>query len=313
MLWDAIRFCRDFNIPFIPPGASESGKVSAGWIGVSCPNPNCSRNNQSDYGGFNIPGGYYSCWNCGGHKLQTVIRWFLKVGNHEAQNLVYNYSGTGMMSSALNIKKKKAGQVSKVEIPGSKLLKKHRDYLRGRNFDPDFLIEKYDLRAIGNKTNSALEREYKNRIIIPIYNRHGKIISYQGRDVSGISKIRYKGCHIDRSVLNYKHTLYGWPYAVEEQCALVEGVVDQWNMGDGFLCTFGTALTEFQIREISSFKRIFILFDPEVNAQKLAEKTANKLASLNREVEIVNIGSDCDPGELKQSDVKYIRRELGFI
>jgi len=310
--WDAIRFCKDFNIPFLPPGASESGKVSQGWIGVQCVNPRCNRKHLPDYGGFNIPGGYYSCWSCGGHSLRAVIRWYLKIGNREAEDLIWNYTGSAMMTTALNFKKKKAGQVKKVDIPGGELKKIHRRYLEGRGFNPDYLIDKYDLRAVGHKTSNALEREYKNRIIIPIVDQSGRLISFQGRDVTGTAKIRYKGCHIDKSVLNYKHTLYGWPGASDDQCGLVEGVVDQWNMGDGFLCTFGTALTEFQIREIAYFKRIFILFDPESTAQELAEKHANKLAALNREVELVQMDSDVDPGELPESEVRYIRRELGF-
>lgn len=312
-IWDAVRFCKDFNIPYIPPGASGAGKVSSGWIGLQCPNPRCNRNTLPDYGGFNIPGGYYSCWSCGGHSLRAVIRWLLKIGNREAEDLIWHYTGTAMMASVLNVKKKRAGQVSKVDVPGGALKKVHRRYLESRGFNPDYLIEKYDLRAVGHKTSSALEREYKNRIIIPIVDQSGKIISFQGRDVTGDARIRYKGCHIDRSVVNYKHTLYGWQTASDEQCALVEGVVDQWNMGDGFLCTFGTALTEYQIRAISYFKRIFILFDPESTAQEMALKVANKLAAINREVELIEMDSDTDPGELEESEVRYIRRELGFI
>lgn len=311
-LWDAVRFCKDFNIPFIPPEMS-SGKVSTGWIGVQCPNPRCNRNTLPDYGGFNIPGGYYSCWSCGGHTLPRVVKWLLKINNHEVQNLIWDYTGSAMMSSSLNYKKKKAGHVKVVDVPGGALKRSHKEYLEYRGFDPDYLIEKYDLRAVGKKTETTLEREYKNRIIIPIITRDNKIISFQGRDVTDTQKVRYKGCHINKSVVNYKHTLYGLPFASNKQCALVEGVIDQWAMGDGFLCTFGTALTAYQIREISYFEKIFILFDPENTAQVLAEKVAHKLAALDREVEVIKMDSNFDPGDLGEDDIRYIRRELGFI
>lgn len=310
-VWDAERFCRDFNIPYLPYGTSS--KVTSGWIAIQCPNPRCNRNTLSDYGGFNIPRGYYSCWSCGGHSLSQVVKWLLKISNHEVQNLIWDYTGAAMMSSSLNHKKKKAGQVKTVDVPGGKLKKSHKEYLEGRGFDADYLIEKYDLRAVGKKTETSLEREYKNRIIIPIVDRRNKIISFQGRDITGKEKIRYKGCHINKSVVNYKHTLYGLPFASNDQCALVEGVVDQWAMGDGFLGTFGTALTAQQIKEISYFERTFILFDPEPTAQALAEKYAYQLAALDRKVEVVKMDTDSDPGDLGQDDIDYIRRELGFV
>lgn len=313
MMFDAVRFCRDFNISYIPPGAS-GGKVSTGWIGLKCPNPKCNRNDQPDYGGFNIYGGYYSCWSCGGHSLTRVIRWYLRIGNHEAQDLIWNYSGSAMMAEALNHKKKTAGKVKKIDLPGSKLMSKHKAYLQGRGFDPEYLIKKYGLRAVGNKAVSEVDNKYKNRIIIPIHDRHNKVISFQGRSIRKDEKLRYKGCEIERSVVNYKHTLYGLNHASDDKFALVEGVVDQWAMGDGFLSTFGTAVTEHQIRVIASnFKTGFILFDPEKTAQEMAEKVAVRLASLNIGVEIIVMDSDLDPGELSESDRKYIRRELGFV
>lgn len=313
MIWDALRFCRDFSIPYILPGESSSSKVTAGRLGVQCPNPNCDRNSEPDYGAFNIYGGYYSCWNCGGHKLNTVIKWFLKIGNHEAQSLMWDYSGTAIMSKALNHKKKKPG-IKKIELPGGNLKMSHWNYLKSRNFDPEYIIDKYNLLGVGKKPNTMLEQQFRNRLIIPIYNKNGKLISYQGRDVSGKSKLRYKGCEIKKSVMNYKHTFYGWPFVKENKVAIVEGIFDQWAMGDGFLCSFGTAVTAFQIKElISTFDKVFILFDPENTAQQLADKTATKIASFNKEVEVIKLDTDKDPGDLSEIDRKYIRRELGFV
>lgn len=312
MTWDAVRFCRDFSIPFVSPGMSQSGKVSQGWIGLQCPNPTCERNTLPDYGGFNIPGGYYACWNCGGHSLLQVIRWLLKIGNYEAQQLIWDYSGTSSVLASLNTNKKQA-KAKKIELPGEDLNKYHKIYLRERGFDPNYLIKKYNLQGVGGNPKGLLDKGYRNRVIIPIYDRNGRLVSYQGRDITGEARIRYKGCTIEDSVLNYKHTLYGWPGAVDGKAAFVEGVIDQWAMGDGFLATFGTAVTEQQIREMSYFERSFFLFDPEKNAQELAQKHAYKLASIGRKVEVIEMDEGFDPGELPEDDIKYIRRELGFL
>lgn len=311
--WDAIRFCRDFGIPYTLPGQSNSGKVTNGWIGIRCPNPRCAGGQKEDHGGFNLYGGYYSCWSCGGHQLPRVIRWLLKITEGETQEIIWNYTGTASVIGSIQRNKKKAGKVKEVILPGEALKRVHKDYLESRGFEAKYLIKKYNLKAIGHIGKTQLERKYKNRIIIPIYDRNGKLISYQGRDVTGAAKIKYKGCRIEDSVINYKHTLYGVQDAIDEQCALVEGVIDQWAMGDGFVCSFGTAVTEQQIRELSYFKRIFILFDPEPTAQMKAKKVAYRLSSINRHTEIIQMDSEVDPGDLEEDDIRYIRRELGFL
>ena len=41
-------------------------------------------------------------------------------------------------------------------------------------------------------------------------------------------------------------------------------------MGNETVCTFGTSITKEQIKELSRFKKISFLFDPEREAQKKA-------------------------------------------
>lgn len=312
MNFDAIRFCKDFSIPYFLPG--QSVKVTNGRIGIRCPNPRCKNNNKPDHGSFNLLGGYYHCWTCGSTRLEKVISWILKVHKQEANSIIQMYLGTYTLRGMLNYKKSNKGGAKKCIVPTGKLLNKHRKYLEEvRGFNPDYLIDKYKLTAVGNKPKDKLERAYKNRIIIPIIDERNRIISFQGRDITGTQKIKYKGCTLEQSVINYKHSLYGLPFANSKQCCLVEGVVDQWSMGDGFLATFGISVTSHQIKLMSYFDRIFILFDPEPNAQDSAQKIATKLAALNKEVEIIQYDGDVDPGELPESEVKYIRRELGFV
>jgi hypothetical protein len=313
MSWDAISFCRDYHIPFTTSDTSTSGKVTSGWIGIRCPNPRC-RGDKPDLGGFNLIKGYYFCWACGGHSIPRVLGWILHISSFEANKIKDDYEGRNLLMGSLNNKKlRKTGKAKKVELPGGPLKLKHKKYLEGRNFDPDFLEAKYNLLGTLGKGKTLLERQYKNRIIIPIYDQNNRLISFQGRDITGEHYLKYKGCTIEKSVVNYKDSLYGIHLVDGTKIGVVEGVFDQWALGDNFVCTFGTSMTPAQTKLLARFDTIYFLFDPETTAQKKAEKVAIKLASLGKTVEVIDLGIEKDPAELEISDRKAIRRELGFV
>jgi DNA primase len=179
----------------------------------------------------------------------------------------------------------------------------HRQYLIGRNFDPDFIQKKYLIRS-----------QYKTgffayRIIIPII-EDNQVVNLTGRDVTGLQKPKYKNLHNNDAVLPMKICLYNID-SVRNTMVICEGPTDVWRMGDGAVATMGVEFTTPQVMLISQKKpkNVFIMYDPE--AQMSAYKLANHLSSIIDHVEIIEL-KDKDPGELSEDEVKHIRKELGL-
>ena len=190
-----------------------------------------------------------------------------------------------------------------------------RKYLRERNFNPKLLHNKY--KVVGG----GITGDWKYRIIIPLI-INGKIISWTGRSILEKSKLkelnipRYKNLSIEESVINPKECLFNLDHAKNKTVVLTEGAFDVMRLGDDFICSFGTSLTQSQIKELKMrYEKIFIMFDNEPEAQEKAKKYGMMLSSVGVDVEIVDAYSDFnknDGGELNDEEVKIIRKELGF-
>lgn len=73
-------------------------------------------------------------------------------------------------------------------------------------------------------TGSIGYQDYRGRIIIPIFDREGKTVTFQGRDYTGLSDKRY----LFPPGLNSSGTLLynGWNYDLQRQIIITEGVFD---------------------------------------------------------------------------------------
>lgn len=308
MIWDAVRFCIDYRIPYTLPGNSV-GKVTPGWIGIQCPNSNCDSRHKENYGGFNLHKGYFNCWNCGGHPLGLVVSWLLGVSLSEAESILATYRSEP--SNFAFSPQSRVKYASKIKVPGEGLFDAHKQYLEKRRFSPQWAVENYGITAVPGVSYKPEDRGFENRIIIPLYDARGKVISFQGRDITDKHNLRYKGCPNIRSVMNYKHTLYADNTVPGQQVGVVEGIFDQWRLGAGFVATYGLALTKWQIKALSKYRKIFFLFDSEDTAQKKAEHYGYELAGLGCEVETIQIDAD-DPDDLEEGEVSELREMLKF-
>lgn len=298
MTFDAFRFLKDYNIQYFTEGTN----VSPGWVNIRC----ILCNDHSSHGGFNPQYGYYNCWRCGRHQLDLIVSKLLNISRSQARDVIYEYSGYYAVTKSLNKKRPTAKQL---KLPGSTILSKfHKKYLQQRGFDPNYIQSKYGITATGpgEKWDGS---DFSLRIIIPIYYQN-QIISFQGRDITDRHKLRYKGCPIEKSVMNYKSILYNIDNCRGKRIVVTEGITDVWRMGDGFCASFGTAITRWQIKELNRYDEIFFLFDPEPEAQAKAQDVARQLASLGKYTEILILDSGKDPADLSDEEAEYLRKEL---
>lgn len=288
-MFDVERFFRDYRISY--------KRDSEKFFAIRC----AFCGDSSQHMGWSVDG-YVNCWKCGGHSLLYSIQKLLNVSRKSAEEIQHEYDGISRHLKATGKIRAKS-----LKLPGTALGKYHRRYLKKRGFDPDTMIKKYGL--LGTGPNEEWEgMDYELRIIIPIRDISGKIVSFQGRDITGRTKLRYKGCPKEKSVVYYKDILYNAENATPHAVGVLEGVTDVWRMGNGFVATFGTSITDSQVRELSRYERVIFMFDPEREAQERARKAAVRISSLGRTVELVELKAGRDPGELDEEEAHRIRK-----
>jgi len=269
----------DYHIPYQTAGHKH---CRPGWVNTAC--PFCT-GNPGLHLGYNEEKNHGNCWRCGYHKTEDILIALLHVSQREARSLIRQYGGHSF-SRPVPIKPR----TKSFKFPSNcgQMKKPHRHYLLQRKFDPEQI--EHDWNLMGTGPISLLDgKDYKHRIIIPI-KWDGKIISFQGRDITGRTKLRYKACPQNR-----------------ELC--VEGVTDVWRLGFSSFATFGISFTPSQIRNITRhFKRIIILFDDDPQAQEQANKLMGELRLRGVETWKENIVGD--PANLNQEDANSLVKEL---
>ena len=282
-------------------------------MGVNSNCPYCDTKIDSFNMGFNPAGDYCTCWKCGGHRLNDTLSKLLSIPKNKIDEVIEQYKGRMTLLNKLN--GKRIGLASELKLPTDTFTPMERKYLTSRNFNPKLLHNKY--KVVGG----GITGDWKYRIIIPLI-INGKIISWTGRSILEKSKLkelnipRYKNLSIEESVINPKECLFNLDHAKNKTVVLTEGAFDVMRLGDDFICSFGTSLTQSQIKELKMrYEKIFIMFDNEPEAQEKAKKYGMMLSSVGVDVEIVDAYSDFnknDGGELNDEEVKIIRKELGF-
>lgn len=280
-------------------------------MGVNSNCPYCDTKIDSFNMGFNPAGDYCTCWKCGGHRLNDTLSKLLSIPKNKIDEVIEQYKGRMTLLNKLN--GKRIGLASELKLPTDTFTPMERKYLTSRNFNPKLLHNKY--KVVGG----GITGDWKYRIIIPLI-INGKIISWTGRSILEKSKLkelnipRYKNLSIEESVINPKECLFNLDHAKNKTVVLTEGAFDVMRLGDDFICSFGTSLTQSQIKELKMrYEKIFIMFDNEPEAQEKAKKYGMMLSSVGVDVEIVDAYSDFnknDGGELNDEEVKLIRKEL---
>jgi hypothetical protein len=303
-MFDFRSFCEDYDLETAPPGHRHN-RENADWINVEC--FRCSGGNPGFHLGFSEQSGQFVCWRCGYVPFIQAIRGLAKVSDWtKAKQIAKEYGGyEKRLRKYAKEPKEKDIETKLPEGILDHFPEKHKKYLESRNFDPDYLIDMWNLKATGPLG------KYKNRIIAPIYYRN-TLMSYQGRDITGKDTGKYKACEMEGEKRHHKHCLYGIDMAVSRAAVVVEGITDVWRLGPGAVATFGIKFKEAQVLLLyKHFDRIFVLFDetdPEASHQGM--KLTTQLSLLGKEAEKIELGLECDPGELSDEDSKYLMREL---
>jgi hypothetical protein len=302
-MFDAARYLRDRRIDF--------DLDERGWAHIQCPmcrSAVTGSQPNKKYMAYNQEKGYFTCWRCGGHDPENVVMALEGCQYHEACSRVLDYqAGYESRSMPWPVKQERLHPTpTHLEWPACTvaMMAWHKEYLASRGYDPEYLECKY--RLLGTLDCGP----YANRVLAPIFHE-GHPVSYQGRDITGQSDMKYKTCRKADEVVHHKHILYNLDNRRPHVLIVVEGIMDVWRLGDGAAATFGTKVTPEQVGLIASLRpsRLFTIFDVESDAQRRARWLRDQVAPLGMEAVNVRL-SKGDPGDLPQDEADILMREL---
>jgi 5S rRNA maturation endonuclease (ribonuclease M5) len=289
----------ELKIPFWDEGKN----VKQGWHNICC--PFCD--DKSNHGGIS-PNGFYKCWRCEGGTLLDALLLITKFPKFELVKILkkYNYVTPSIETA-------KSTQHSLQSIPGGKLSPMHHDYLLGRDYDSFAMEKKYGLKGTGLAGNWQ-GRDFSYRLIMPVKDIDGNLISFLGRDITGKQELRYKNCPAKLSAKPVKETLYNIEIAKGFETVIVcEGVFDLWRIDiPQSVATFGIELSQTQINLLSMFKKIIFIFDPEEKAQKNAKAYAKRLSGAGCDAYVLdlrNAGFEKDLADMNHAELQTVLAE----
>lgn len=292
-----IDLYREYGIDF----RTDGKHVTKGWVGVHCPFCEGSR----DYHlGANLRTWAFHCWRCGRHDTVEALSTILRVDKATARSLIRKHKEGGF----LPVLKAEAKGKSPFVLPPCRPLSSSRAYLVRRGFDPDRLEREWGLVETGLAAKlDGIDFSY--RIIAPFeWNR--EVVTFQGRDYTGVSKFRYLACPPARERVSIKTILYGKQEKWDGVGICVEGITDVWRLGPLSFACLGISFKTAQLVAIAKhFDRVVVLFDSEPQAQKKARELVDRLTpcGVKAVVETIPCG---DPADLNQEDADYLVRQL---
>ncbi len=275
------------DIPVAPAGHHH---VRTGWIGIDC--PNCSPGWGKFRLGFEIATGRCSCWVCGKTDAAETIATICNISLGEAIGIIRGQPRGFVYTEP------KAGRLKLPEA--GELGPAHRNYLLDRGFDPDELVKLWGIQGIG--PIGVL----KWRILIPIHDLYGKVVSWTTRSISPDDPTRYISAAPDQESVPHKEVLYG-AHLARHAVTIHEGPFDAYAVGPGATCTFGLSLTDIQMALMMRFAVRAVCFDATPDAQKRARKLCRDLSVMPGLTELVEIESGKDTAEADESEILEIR------
>lgn len=302
-LIDVEEFLQSRNIDYDPPGSKNVGRNS---IGIQCPFCGDHEYSGANHLGIKLDTKQWFCWICGAGRSKGFLSLVCKLENcsyKQAEELLkpFVHSDMSLLSTGVDLPlNKPEGQFSLPHEAEDRLLPAHKLYLKSRNFDPEFIFNKYQLKCVG-----PISKRWKFRLIVPIFfNR--RVVSFIGADITRKHEYKYKNCPVEESIIPVNSTLYNYDNSNKHTCIVTEGITDVWRIGDGAVSIYRKFTTSQQRKILSNFNRVFIMLDSD--AITAAEQLANDLAGFT-ETEIFEL-SDGDPADLNEDEVKHLRREI---
>ena len=238
---------------------------------------------------INIQTGKWHCWvsNEGGHNLFQLFKKVNATHNQmgELSKLVGKpkYRRDDSETTKKQVVKLPRDFKSMYEKSNSPVYKQAMMYLLKRGITGNDIL-KYNI-------GYCEEGAYRNRVIIPSYDKNGSLNYFVGRDVYN-SKLKYKNPPVSKNVIGFE-LFINW----DEPLILCEGVFDAIAIKRNAIPLFGKTVQSKLKTELykQSVKKIYVVLDED--AKRDALKLTSKLMENGIEVYFVHM-RDKDPSDI---------------
>lgn len=196
-------------------------------------------------------------------------------------------------------------------------------YLQGRGITAS-IADHFDLRysdngkfSVKGPDGKTVTQDYSNRIIIPIYNLEGELVSFQGRDATGTAEKRYMFPPMYSSTGSQLYNIHNWRKGMDA-VVITEGPFDAigvkkaldaycWDRQVLATCSFGMSFSEssqqddqinrlLELKE-QGLKTVYLMWDNEGPAIKAAIEAARKILRYGFDVRVCKLKVSKDPGD----------------
>lgn len=285
-MFNVKQYLDDNNIQY----KTEGKNCSIGFINICC----IFCNDSGFHLGISEKGTHGSCWRCKSHSIYDIIK---KLNPNDNPNEILKQYDTSFIST--KIKEKLKYNNTSIKVPGDKLANIHKQYLKSRGFDPDYLENKYKLKG------TLTHPKFNFRLVIPIY-YNNKVVTYQTR---GLTKDdSYINCVPELEIIPIKDILYNLNNCKKDYIVVVEGVMKVFRLGDNSACTFSKNFSNKQLQLLSKYKRVFVYFDNDDPGKQGSIKLTSMLDSIG--VECYKIDNNKPPDELTELEALKIMKEI---
>ncbi len=338
MRFDWPRFLRQHRIEHVTSGPNNA----RGNINIRC--PWCGEADPSEHLGINLKFGYWGCLRNSAHRGKSPARLVQKLLNcseAEARRLVGGSEAaapsTDDFAASFAALKKQVGvevlpepkplrfpKEFKPLLNGSALAQPFISYLEQRGYRKaqiEWLAKEYKLQY-------ATQGLYAYRIIIPIYDHYGELLSWTARTIRPDEQPRYRTLQMKSddggpvAKLAANNTLLGlpvlWGASNPRVLVLVEGPFDALKvtafghtLGIYAASLFGLNVYPAQVAEVqellSRFESCYLLIDEDAELQRL--RLLQALGPVGCKALKMPVDMD-DPGAMSGAEVVKLALEL---
>jgi hypothetical protein len=148
------------------------------------------------------------------------------------------------------------------------------------------------------------------RVIVPILNASGALLSYIARDYTGKQKPKVLTPPSQPGRHGIKDYVFNLHNAAQTQHLLIgEGVFDALSLGNRGICLFGKTISNIQLAKILNAKpqRVTICIDPDAKLE--ANILAQKLVNHIKDVRIATLPDGTDPNSVNKATLDRVIKE----
>jgi hypothetical protein len=312
---DLLSFFDDNKVDYLTEGNHHCRE---GWVQVNC--MFCTGGDSGYHLGINIDGGYGNCYRCGWKSLQAIVSAITGCHRQEAKSLVNRLSRGS--KTQIKVFTEPTNKLPFV-LPNDNTLNNTNShayqYLKTRYHEQvQDVIDMYNLCATNFmykfkaiKDDKEYESmKYASKIVIPNY-YNNEVVSFQTRSYLPHEK-SYITAKPNEEIMHHKDFLWGIDNVLTDTIIVCEAPFDAMTIGYGAVHTHGVNVTENQLNELATFKRVYLAFDQDKADIESARKVCSQL-SHKTSVAIVKFGRN---GEKDINDLIHTaegRKELQEI